>query len=273
MLSVISPAKALDFDSPVPKTAHTLPRLLDDSMALAAVMKSKSVADLAELSGISDELAARNAERWAAFEVPFAGSSARVALLAFNGDTYQGLAARRRFHTRDYTEAQKTLRILSGLYGVLRPLDLILAYRLEMGTRLQTEHGGNLYQWWGRRITDLVAEDLAASPGSSVLVNLASAEYFAAVCTEGLDARVISPRFEDTDPKGRRSVVSFYAKRARGELAAWLVLNRVHSARAITEFDQAGYRYDRAASTPDQPVFVRPFAARQAATGTPNASV
>jgi len=262
MLSVISPAKALDFESAVPKTAHTLPRLLDDSIALAAVMKNKSVADLARLSGISDELAALNAERWAAFEVPYAGTTARVALHAFNGDTYQGLAARQRFGTRDYTEAQKTLRILSGLYGLLRPLDLILAYRLEMGTRLTTEHGGNLYQWWGNRITDLLAEDLAASPGSDVLVNLASAEYFSAVHPDALDVRVISPRFEDSDPNGRRSVISFYAKRARGELAAWLVLNRVHSGRAIIEFDQAGYRYDRAASSPDQPVFVRPFRAR-----------
>ncbi|PFG18208.1 hypothetical protein ATK74_2792 [Propionicimonas paludicola] len=262
MLSLISPAKALDFESPVPKTVHTLPRLLDDSMALAAVMKNKSVADLARLSGISDELAARNAERWAAFDVPFPTSASRVALLAFNGDAYQGLAARQRFGTRDYTEAQKTLRILSGLYGLLRPLDLILAYRLEMGTRLETEQGGSLYQWWGRRITDLIAEDLAASPGSAVLVNLASTEYFSAVQPSSLDARVISPRFEDTDPRGRRSVISFFAKRARGELAAWLVLNRVHSARAIIEFDGAGYRYDKAASTPDQPVFVRPFAAR-----------
>lgn len=262
MLSVISPAKALDFESPVPKTAQTMPRLLDDSMALAAVMKNKSVSDLARLSGISDELAARNAERWAAFNVPFRRTSARVALLAFNGDTYQGLAARHRFGTRDYTEAQKTLRILSGLYGLLRPLDLILAYRLEMGTRLETEQGGNLYQWWGRRITDLIADDLAASPGSSVLVNLASTEYFSAVRTDALDVRVISPRFEDADARGRRSVISFYAKRARGEFAAWLILNRVHSARALIEFDQAGYRYDRSASTPDQPVFVRPFSAR-----------
>ena len=267
MLSLISPAKALDFEAAVPKTVHTLPRLLEESTALAAVMKGKSVAELARLSGISDELAALNAARWAAFEVPFDQSAARVALLAFNGDTYQGLAARQRFGTRDYTEAQKTLRILSGLYGLLRPLDLILAYRLEMGTRLATERGGNLYQWWGRRITDLIADDLAASPGSPVLVNLASTEYFTAVRTDALDVRVISPRFEDTAPSGRRSVVSFYAKRARGELAAWLVCNRVHSARAITEFDQAGYRYDPDASTPDQPVFVRPFSAR------PNASV
>jgi len=272
MLSLISPAKALDFDAPVPKTTHTMPRLLPDSIALAAVMKTKSVADLARLSGISDELAALNAERWSAFEVPFAGSTARVALLAFIGDTYQGLAARRRFHTRDYTEAQKTLRILSGLYGLLRPLDLMLAYRLEMGTRLATARGGNLYQWWGRRITELVAEDLAVAPGSAVLVNLASTEYFSAIQTELLDARVISPRFEDTDPRGRRSVVSFYAKRARGEMAAWLVLNRVHSARAITEFDQAGYRSARPASPPDQPVFVRSFADRAAPSTSPSVS-
>ncbi len=220
-------------------------------------MRTQSVADLARMSHTSDELAALNAQRWAEFASPVPENGARSAVLAFTGDVYQGLAPRRRFATRDYTEAQKTVRILSGLYGVLRPLDLIQPYRLEMGTRLDTERGRTLYDWWGPAITHMLAGDLAASPGSKVLVNLASQEYFAAVRPELLGVRIITPRFEDTDTAGRRAVISFYAKRARGEFAAWLVLNRVRSPRGLDEFDAAGYRYDPQRSTPDEPVFVR----------------
>lgn len=262
MLILLSPAKSLDYTSPLPRLQPTQPRLLAESERLAEVMRGKSVADLAALADISDELAALNAERWASFTTPFTRRNARPALLAFAGDVYQGLNARARFGARDYTEAQKTVRILSGLYGVLRPLDLIQAYRLEMGTRLATERGRSLYEWWGPEITELLAEDLAASPGADVLVNLASAEYFGAVRPDDLGAPVVSPRFEDTDPRGRRSVVSFFAKRARGELAAWLVLNRVRTASALKRFDRAGYRYDKAASTPEVPVFVRAHADR-----------
>lgn len=259
MLILLSPAKALDFDRPVPRTATTEPRLLDQAEQLAAVMKAKSVAELAKLSSISDELAALNAQRWADFTVPFPKQAARIAVLGFNGDAYQGLNARQRFRTADFTEAQKTVRILSGLYGVLRPLDAILAYRLEMGTKLTTERGADLYHWWGDRLTELLAADLAASPGSSAVINLASKEYSAAVRLEALGGRVISPRFEDTDARGRRKVMSYYAKHARGEMAAWLILNRVRSARKLSEFTVGGYRYDAAASTAAEPVFVRAF--------------
>lgn len=262
MLAILSPAKALDFTSEVPALGHSQPRLLRQAAELAAVMKTKSVADLAALSSISDELAALNAGRWADFALPLTTENARVALLAFNGDAYQGLAARTRFDEQDYAEAGRTLRILSGLYGLLRPLDLIRPYRLEMGTRLVTERGRNLYQWWGGVITDMLRHDLAASPGAEVLVNLASAEYFGAVHADDLGARVVTPRFEDTSVRGRRSVISFFAKRARGELAAWLVLNRVRTADALTDFDAAGYRYDHQASSADRPVFVRTYAAR-----------
>lgn len=262
MLILLSPAKSLDYESPLPKVTSSQPRLLEEAEQLVGVMRTKSVADLAGLAGISDELAALNAERWASFHTPFTRRNARPAVLAFSGDVYQGLAVRRRFGTRDYTEAQKTVRILSGLYGVLRPLDLIQPYRLEMGTRLATDRGRSLYEWWGSRITGLLRDDLAASPGVGVVINLASGEYFGAVRPGELDAPVVAPRFEDTDARGRRSVVSFFAKRARGELAAWLVLNRVRTASAITGFDGAGYRYDKAASTPETPVFVRAFADR-----------
>jgi len=262
VLILLSPAKALDFEKPVPKTARTQPRLLDEAAALAGVMKTKSVTELARLSAISDELAARNAERWANFSVPFPPRDARTAVLAFNGDAYQGMAPRERFSTADYTEAQKTLRILSGLYGVLRPLDQILAYRLEMGTRLRTERGANLYQWWGDKITDLLRADLAVSPGAPVVLNLASAEYFGSVQADRLGAVVISPRFEDTDAHGKSKVISFFAKRARGEMTAWLIKQRVRTPKALPHFDAGGYRYDKASSTPQQPTFVRPFAAR-----------
>lgn len=262
MLTLLSPAKSLDYESRLPKLTPSQPRLLDESERLVEVMRTKSVADLAGLAGISDELAALNADRWASFQTPFTRQNARPAVLAFNGDVYQGMDARHRFGTRDYTEAQKTVRILSGLYGVLRPLDLIQPYRLEMGTRLATDRGRSLYEWWGPRITAVLRQDLAASPGAGVVVNLASAEYFGAVRPEELDAPVVSPRFEDTDARGRRSVVSFFAKRARGEYAAWLVRNRVRSASALTAFDGAGYRYDKASSTREVPVFVRAFADR-----------
>nr|WP_300147355.1 peroxide stress protein YaaA [Propionicimonas sp.] len=263
MLILLSPAKSLDFASKPPKVATTQPRLLAESERLVELMRTKSVADLAALASISDELAALNAERWTAFDTPFTRENARAAVLAFAGDVYQGMDARGRFTTRDYTEAQKTVRILSGLYGVLRPLDLIQAYRLEMGTRLATDRGRSLYDWWGSTITSVLREDLAASPGSPVVVNLASTEYFSAVRPEELGAPVISPRFEDTDGRGRRSVISFFAKRARGELAAWLVLNRARTASAVKAFDGAGYRYDKAASTAEVPVFVRAFADRR----------
>lgn len=262
MLILLSPAKAMDFDSPVAKTVHTQPRLLDQAQRLAEVMKTKSVADLAKLSRISAELAALNAKRWVDFEEPFTTEQTRTAITAFTGDVYQGLAPRHRFTTGDYTEAQKSLRILSGLYGVLRPLDLICAYRLEMGTRLITERGANLYQWWGDRITRTLASDLTESPGAAVLVNLASAEYFAAVRPGLLDAKVISPRFEDTDAHGNRKVISFFAKRARGEMAAWLITTRARNAKAVLGFAGTGYRYDAASSTPQTPVFVRSFADR-----------
>lgn len=262
MLILLSPAKSLDYASPIPKLPVTTPRLLAESERLVGVMRGKSVAELAALADISDELAALNAQRWAEFSPPFTRRNARPAVLAFDGDVYRGMDVRERFGTRDYTEAGKTVRILSGLYGVLRPLDLIQPYRLEMGTRLATDRGGSLYDWWGSTITDLLVEDLAASPGAAVVINLASTEYYGAVQPERLGVPVISPRFEDTNASGRRSVVSFYAKRARGEMAAWLVTHRARTVSALKGFDAAGYRYDKASSTHDVPVFVRSFADR-----------
>ncbi|NLT29578.1 MAG: peroxide stress protein YaaA [Propionibacterium sp.] len=257
MLTLLSPAKSLDYESKLATRKHSEPRMLDQSRELIEVLRGKSVADLAGLMHISDELAALNAQRYVDFETPFTTDNARPAVLAFDGDVYQGMAATE-FGERDFTEAQKTIRILSGLYGVLRPLDLMQPYRLEMGTKLATDRGTNLYQWWGNRVTEQLQADLAESPGAPVLVNLASDEYFSVVDADAFDT-VIAPRFEDTNARGKRSVVSFYAKRARGLMAAWLVRHRVRRAADLTDFAENGYRYLAGESTPERPVFVRSF--------------
>ncbi len=264
MLVLLSPAKSLDYTTPLSTRKHSEPRLLDEAERLAAVMRGHGVADLAAMMGVSEEIATLTAQRFGDFAPPFTPRNARPALLAFAGDVYQGLNARDRFDERDYTEAQKTLRILSGLYGVLRPLDLMQPYRLEMGTAVLTDRGLTLYDWWGDTVSELLRDDLAASPGAKVVVNLASEEYARVVRPRVLGAEVVSPRFEDTDRTGRRSVVSFFAKRARGEMAAWLVRRRVRTPAAVTAFDAAGYRYDPATSRPDRPVFVRAYADRPA---------
>ena len=256
MLTVLSPAKSLDFESPLPTRKRSEPRLLDESSGLIDIMRQKTPSDIAALMHISDDLAHLNATRYRDFSPEHTPRNARAAVLAFNGDVYQGLSART-LGERDFTEAQKTVRILSGLYGVLRPLDLIQPHRLEMGTRLATERGRSLYDWWGDQVTDLLRRDLDESPGADVLVNLASAEYFSVVRPERLGARVISPRFEDRDQHGEPRVVSFYAKRARGIMAAWLIRGRVRTPGRLVDFDGDGYAYDEARSTKDQPVFVR----------------
>lgn len=271
MLAVVSPAKSLDYTTPLATRVHTQPRLLEESAALIERLRELSVAEVAGLMHISDELAALNVARYAAFTTPFTPENARPALLAFHGDVYLGMDAPARFGPRDYTEANKTLRILSGLYGVLRPLDLMQPYRLEMGTRLATDRGPTLYAWWGDRITELLRDDLAASPGSGVLVNLASDEYARAIRPEVLGARIVAPRFEDTDARGNRRVVSFFAKRARGMMAGWLVRTRVRRPAQLTGFSEGGYRYDAATSTADCPVFIRAFADRPPAAGTGSA--
>ena len=257
MLSLISPAKSLDLTSPVPARTYSTPRLLEESVQLIDIMRGKSLSEVAGLMHLSDDLATLNLQRYHDFETPFTVHNARPALLMFAGDVYQGMAARTRFSDDDLTEAGLTLRILSGLYGLLRPLDLIQPYRLEMGVRLATSRGRNLYEWWGDRLTRLVADDLAGSPGDPVLVNLASHEYVTAVDLDALDATVVSPRFEDQGPQGDWKVISFLAKRARGEMAAWLIHRRVRTVADLTRFNAAGYRYVAKLSTPEVPVFRR----------------
>lgn len=260
MLALLSPAKSLDFTTKPATRKHSEPRLLDRAEELIAVLRTLDPDQVGELMQLSEELAQLNVERYADFTVPHTRQNARAAVLAFDGDTYQGMAAPSTFTERDHTEAQKTVRILSGLYGLLRPLDLIQPYRLEMGTKLATDRGQNLYQWWGSTITDQVRADLAESPGPDALVVLASQEYGSAVDLDALatEATVITPRFEEVNPDGSHQVIGFSAKRARGAMAGWMVRNRIRSVRALQQFDELDYRHDPDRSTRLQPVFTRP---------------
>jgi uncharacterized protein len=271
MLIVLSPAKSLDFESPLPALAVTEPELEDQAAELARVLKPMGTAALAKLMDISDTLAERNAARFKAWTPKAGPPVARPALLAFNGDVYEGLNAST-LKAKDLAWAQDHLRILSGLYGVLRPLDSLQAYRLEMGTRLANPRGKDLYAFWGHRITDVLNEAIAAQSQKSkhapVLLNLASEEYFKSVrckpmpanATEpggpGLQAQVVSPVFED-EKNGRFKIISFYAKRARGLMARFVIDHRIDRPEALKDFDREGYRYAADISTPEQPVFRR----------------
>ena len=259
MLSVVSPAKSLDFESKLATRKSSQPLFLDRSEELVEIMATKSPADLQKLMDISEELAQLNADRFADWETPFTKQNSRAAILAFDGDVYTGLAARDTFGERDYTHAQKTLRILSGLHGVLRPLDLIQPYRLEMGTSLETPAGKGLYRFWREQVTDHLAEAIEESPGAKALVNLASQEYFGVVDTDRLEktVKVITPSFLDAKGDGEPKVVSFWAKQARGAYAGWMIRERVTAIKDLTEFDADGYAYDADRSTRREPVFVR----------------
>jgi hypothetical protein len=256
VLIVVSPAKSLDYESKLPTKKHSEPRLLDRSSELVAVMATKSPNDISKMMSVSAELGELNHERFLDWETPFTPENARPAVLAFSGDVYMGMQAGT-FSERDFTHAQKTLRILSGLYGVLRPLDLMQAYRLEMGSTLKTSRGKDLYSFWGDTITEQLNADMADSPGSNALINLASNEYFGAVDTSKLEARLVSPVFLDSKDGAEPKIISFFAKRARGSMTGWIIRNRVKSPRALLEFEEDGYRFDPERSQADRPVFVR----------------
>jgi uncharacterized protein len=257
VLIVVSPAKSLDYESPLATTTFTRPQMLERSAELIDVMRKKSAAQVGALMSISPSLAQLNVDRYRDFELPFTKRNARAALLAFNGDVYDGMAARTTFTEDDFAHAQKTFRILSGLYGVLRPLDLMMPYRLEMGTRLKTAKGQNLYDFWGDEITDALRLAVKKSPGDPVLVNLASQEYFGAVRPAKLKAPVVSPAFLDRKDGGEPKIISFFAKKARGIMSSWLIRTRTTSVDDIVNFAEAGYTFDAARSTEERPVFVR----------------
>lgn len=254
MLILISPAKTLDFNTPPVLETHSEPQFLEHSRELVSVLRDKSPADLARLMSISSQLADLNYARYGAFSEPFTPANAKQAVLAFRGDVYTGLEADS-FSRTDFNFAQKHLRILSGLYGVLRPLDLIQPYRLEMGTRLVTERGRDLYAFWGDRLTAALAAELKGRR-QPLLVNLASNEYWRAVDPAGLGATVVTPKFKDWS-KGSYRFISFHAKKARGMMAKWIIRNRVTRADALPDFDVAGYRFHAGESLPEAPVFIR----------------
>lgn len=255
MLLVLSPAKTLDYESPLPTRKHSLPEMVDDSAELIGVLAKKNPDAIGKLMGLSANLSELNFERFQDWTTEFNPVNARPAMLAFKGDVYMGMEVEN-YNERDFTHAQKTVRILSGLHGVLRPLDLIQPYRLEMGTDLKNPRGKNLYEFWGNQVTDRLNADLAER-NSKVLVNLASKEYFGVVKPKDLNVPVVSPVFLD-EKNGKHKIISFFAKRARGSMASWIVQNRVKSAKALTGFDGMGYTYDPERSTPDTPTFTRP---------------
>ena len=254
MLFLLSPAKSLDYESPIPEVAHTLPAFMDDAARLTEVLRRKSPQEIASLMSISDPLAALNAARYQAWTRKFTERNARQAVFAFNGDVYDGLQARQ-LPPADLEWAQQHLRMLSGLYGVLRPLDWMQPYRLEMGTSLKVGTANNLYQYWGSRIAEHLNAELAADK-TPVVVNLASQEYFKAVDRKVLKARVVECVFEEWKPGGWK-IVSFSAKKARGLMARYAIMKRVETPRKLEQFNLEGYAFDPAASQPERLVFRR----------------
>ena len=254
MLVVLSPSKTLDSDACADVAICTQPDYLKESRQLIRRLRELSPDDIAELMRVSMKIANLNFDRFHQWKTPFTASNAHPAALTFKGDVYMGLGAGD-FTRQDLKFAQKHLRILSGLYGLLRPLDLIQPYRLEMGTRLGTSRGENLYQFWGNRITEGIREALSDQK-DSVLVNLASQEYFKAVLPETLGAPVITPVFKERKG-GKYRVIGLFAKKARGMMTRHIIKNRLTTVDAITGFTDGGYRYSPEMSTETEWVFAR----------------
>jgi cytoplasmic iron level regulating protein YaaA (DUF328/UPF0246 family) len=254
MLTIISPAKKLDYSQPVETQAFTQPLLLEHSEQLIKDLQRLSPEEVCSLMGLSDKLGALNYERFQEWQTPFSIDNAKQAVLAFKGDVYQGLDADN-MNAEELNWAQDNLRILSGLYGLLRPLDLMQPYRLEMGTKFVNQRGANLYQFWGDIITDQLNKLFPAS-AKSVLVNLASNEYFKSVQPKNINAEIITPVF--MDQKGDKyKIISFFAKRARGLMSAFIIKNKITDAEQLKTFNVDGYSFDAAMSDGNKWVFCR----------------
>jgi len=254
MIAVVSPAKKLNTDSLDRHLTPTQPNLLGDTQQLIKTTRKLKPADLQDLMGISEKLATLNHGRFQDFSTPFTEANAKPAALMFNGDTYAGLDA----HTlsdADLKWAQNHLAILSGLYGILRPLDLIQPYRLEMGTRLSTDRGTNLYQFWGSRITSQINEWLSDHADQSI-INLASNEYFKSIQTDALPGQVITPAFKEMRD-GKAKMISFLAKKARGMMARHIIAHRIADPNALKDFNEEGYTFDPSSSTDTTWTFIR----------------
>lgn len=253
MLTVISPAKTLDFDTPSHTDKYTEPRFLTQSQLLIDQLKKLSSQEIAGLMKISDKLAGLNMARFQQWETPFTEKNAKQAILAFKGDVYTGLNAET-LNENGLAFAQQHLRILSGLYGVLRPLDLIQPYRLEMGTPFQNDAGRDLYSFWGEKLQESLQAEPALSDG--VLINLASNEYFKAVNAKKLNATIITPVFKDWK-NGQYKMISFYAKKARGLMSRYIIDQQINSPEKLKQFDLDGYRYSDEMSQKNDWVFIR----------------
>ncbi len=254
MLTVVSPAKTLDFETQPHIRQYTQPHFSQQSQRLIEQLRTLSPQELAGLMKLSDKLATLNAARYEQWSLPFTPDNAKQAVLAFKGDVYTGLDAES-LEPEALDFAQQHLRILSGLYGVLRPLDLIQPYRLEMGTRLENGQGKDLYSFWGDSLTEHLNAEFSEQ-ASPTLINLASNEYFKALKTKQLNAEVITPVFKDYK-SGQYKIISFYAKKARGLMSRYIIDNRIDRAEGLKEFDAEGYYFVPAASTSKQWVFHR----------------
>jgi len=262
MLMLLSPAKKLDFDTPLHTTLHTQPLFVQEAAGLIALLRGKSVDDIAQLMSLSTALAQLNVQRYQDWQPQFTQHNARAAILAFNGDVYEGLLAAQLSDTQ-LQWAQAHLLILSGLYGALRPLDLMQPYRLEMGTKLANPAGATLYAYWSQRVTAYLNErlndqlnDRLAQQSSPCVLNLASEEYFKVVDTRALQAPVVQCVFQDWK-NGAWKIISFYAKHARGLMARYVIEHAITDPRALTAFDRAGYAFAAEASSADKLVFRR----------------
>jgi cytoplasmic iron level regulating protein YaaA (DUF328/UPF0246 family) len=254
MFIVISPAKSLDYESELPTEKFTQPRLLDDSFELIQEARKLSASQLGQLMSISEKLSQLNVDRFKDWQKDFDLHNARQAIYAFTGDVYTGLDATTLNQTQ-INYAQKHLRMLSGLYGLLRPLDLMMPYRLEMGTKLKNDRGTNLYQFWGDQISELLREDMKAEK-SKILVNLASDEYYKSVNEEVLNCDIIKPVFLD-QKNGKYKVISFYAKKARGLMSRFIIENKIQKVEQLKDFNVDGYYFDKENSNTQELVFKR----------------
>jgi len=254
MLMLISPAKALDMDSPAPLTEATQCDFLDQSQLLINALRELSVEEVAKLMDLSAKLSELNVQRYYDFHLPFSAHNAKQAVFAFNGDVYEGLSASQ-LSADQIHWLQDHLRILSGLYGLLRPLDYMQPYRLEMGTSFANERGKNLYAFWGDRLTQAV-NSLLAQQANPVLVNLASTEYFSAIQAKAIQAPIITPIFQD-EKAGQYKIISFYAKKARGLMVRYAAEHQVNQVEQFKDFNLAGYAYVPEVSTQTQWVFRR----------------
>ena len=254
MFFVLSPAKNLNEKDPSPVSSFTLPDLLPEAEILMQELRQLAPQQIAELMHVSDKIALLNAERNAAWHTPFTPENAKQAVFMFNGDVYEGIAADT-LKPKQIDYLQQHVRLLSGLYGVLRPLDLMQPYRLEMGTAFANSHGKNLYEFWGDKITDLLNQTLKQAD-SDVLINLASQEYFKSVNTQKLNARLITPIFKD-EKNGKYKIISFYAKRARGLMVRYAAEHGITEPEMLKNFDYEGYSFNEAASNEAEWVFMR----------------